>query len=232
MLTAALHELSELLSSWSSSSVFLRLLLATIVGIVIGSNREWNNKMAGVKTYVLVCVGSAMAMIIGEYVLHEFPQTNVDVTRIGAQVVSGVGFLGVGTIIVTKRNRVRGLSTAAGLWACSCIGLAAGIGYLFGTLAALFFVLLTFFALNQVDRWLRQASRTFDIYVEFRDTSDVREFLRKLHAWEVIFEDFVLTKSEAGLGATLTIKMDAVGRKDLFINSVQALECVVFVIEI
>ena len=116
-------------AAWGAHAVFLRLLIATLVGLAIGIDREFHNKGAGIKTHVLVCIGAAMAMIVSEYVLHQFPDANGDINRIGAQVISGVGFLGVGTILVTGKNEVRGLTTAAGLWACACIGLAAGIGF-------------------------------------------------------------------------------------------------------
>ena len=92
-------------AAWSAHAVFLRLLLATLVGVAIGIDREFRNKGAGVKTHVLVCIGAAMAMIVSEYVLHQFPYANGDINRIGAQVISGVGFLGVGTILVTGKKR-------------------------------------------------------------------------------------------------------------------------------
>ena len=134
-------------AAWDERAVFLRLLVATLVGAVIGLDREYHNKGAGIKTHVLVCLGSAMTMVVSEYVAMRFPEVRADMNRIGAQVVSGVGFLGVGTIIVTGRNEVRGLTTAAGLWACACIGLAVGIGYVEAALFALLFVVLTFSAL-------------------------------------------------------------------------------------
>lgn len=173
--------------AWGAHAVFLRLLLATLVGVAIGIDREFHNKGAGVKTHVLVCIGAAMAMIVSEYVLHQFPDARGDINRIGAQVISGVGFLGVGTILVTGKNEVRGLTTAAGLWACACIGLAAGIGFAEGALIGLFFVLLTFEGLNRLDRVIRRASKTFDVYVEFDEPSGVRELLRKLNSWDCTY---------------------------------------------
>ena len=155
----------DAVSSWGEQAVFLRLLIATVVGAVIGLDREYHNKGAGIKTHVLVCLGSAMTMIVSEYVAMQFPEARADMNRIGAQVISGVGFLGVGTIIVTGRNEVRGLTTAAGLWACACIGLAVGIGFVEAALMALLFVVLTFSALSLVDRWLRDNARVFDLYV-------------------------------------------------------------------
>ena len=80
--------------------MFLRLLLAMLVGTVIGMTREFKNKGAGVKTHVLVCLGAAMSMIVSQYILEELPGAQLDMVRNGAAVISGVGFIGVGTIIV------------------------------------------------------------------------------------------------------------------------------------
>ena len=235
MLAEWLRGFADACASWGTGAVLLRLLLATIVGLVIGFNRGYHNKGAGIKTHVLVCLGSAMAMIVNQYVLVTFPGTGVDVSRIGAQVISGVGFLGVGTIIVTGKNEVRGLTTAAGLWACACIGLAAGIGYAEGTVLALIFVLLTFSGLNLVDKHLRRLTRSFDLYVEFEDRSGVKEFLKKLHSWDCSYDSFVLSKSESGTkspAATVTIKLPQIGRKAAFIEGVQMLDFVSFCEEI
>ena len=87
--------------------------------VIIGLDREYKNKGAGIKTHALVCIGAAMAMIVNEYVFREFPNMNTDITRLGAQVISGIGFLGVGTIMMNGRSEVKGLTTAAGLWACA-----------------------------------------------------------------------------------------------------------------
>ena len=189
-------------AAWGAHAVFLRLLLATLIGAAIGIDREFHNKGAGVKTHVLVCIGAAMAMIVSEYVLHQFPDARGDINRIGAQVISGVGFLGVGTILVTGKNEVRGLTTAAGLWACACIGLAAGIGFTEAALIGLFFVLLTFEGLNRLDRVIRRASKTFDVYVEFNEPAGVRELLSKLHSWDCTYENFEVIRGQDGRKGT------------------------------
>ena len=107
----------NLVKEWNVTGICLRLALATFVGVIIGLDREYKNKGAGIKTHALVCIGAAMAMIVNEYVFREFPNMNTDITRLGAQVISGIGFLGVGTIMMNGRSEVKGLTTAAGLWA-------------------------------------------------------------------------------------------------------------------
>lgn len=216
-------------AAWDNQAIFLRLLLATLVSVVIGLDREYRNKGAGIKTHVLVCLGSAMTMIVAEYVAMTFPEARGDVNRIGAQVVSGVGFLGVGTIIVTHRNEVRGLTTAAGLWACACIGLAVGIGFVEAALIAMLFVVLTFWALRGLDKWLHDNAKTFDLYVELESHADVKELLKKLHAWECEYSDFSLTKGLSGTqncAVTVTITLRQPGRKQAFIDAIQLLDFV------
>ena len=130
---AALGSLREL----NFISLLLRLCLAVICGGLIGLEREFRRRPAGFRTYLLVCVGAAAAMLIGQYAAEmlagpwgDAAQKTTDVTRIGAQVINGIGFLGAGTVLVTGRQQVRGLTTAAGLWSSACLGLAVGLGLL------------------------------------------------------------------------------------------------------
>ena len=230
-----LRDFVLLVADWSALSVFLRLCLACIVGILIGIEREYKNKGAGMKTHVLVCVGSAVAMIVSEYLLHQFPEAQADLARIGAQVISGVGFLGVGTIIITGKHEVQGLTTAAGLWVCACIGLAAGAGYVEGTLIALFFVIFTHMVLNRIDHWLRQNAKIFSLYVEFEDKHSVKQLIKKLHTWNCTYSNFQLVKAQEGKfggAATFTIELDRNMNKKPFIDALEALEFISFVEEI
>lgn len=120
-------------------TLVIRTLLALVCAGIIGYDRNAHGSAAGIRTHVLVCIGAMMAMCTGEFVSLYY---NADANRIGAQVVSGIGFLGAGTIIVHK-GHISGLTTAAGLWASACIGLAIGTGFyeaaIVGT-AAVFFV--------------------------------------------------------------------------------------------
>lgn len=203
--------LSETMAAWSPLSVFLRLLVATLSGILIGAERERHNKDAGMKTHVLVCLGSALCMVVSQYI-EEAGIGSLDMSRIGSSVVSGVGFLGVGTIIVTGTHEVRGLTTAAGLWACACIGLAAGIGYLDGTLMALAFVLFTYIILRRIDARMNLADREFDLYVELEHNRSVKHLLHFLRGIGANYDTLRLKKSGAdgdGPIATMHIKLPA-----------------------
>ena len=106
---------------------FARVLFAALLGGLVGLEREHIARPAGLRTHMLVCVGSALVMVVSEAIVAG-GNTTVDVTRIGAQVVSGIGFLGAGTII-KEGATVKGLTTAASLWAISCVGIAIGAGY-------------------------------------------------------------------------------------------------------
>ena len=119
-------------------TLVVRTLLVILCAGIIGYDRNTRGAPAGFRTHILVCLGAMIAMSTGQYAAMLY---NADVTRIGAQVVSGIGFLGAGSIIVNKR-RISGLTTAAGLWASACIGLAIGIGFyegaIIGTIAVYF----------------------------------------------------------------------------------------------
>ena len=109
-------------------SVILRMVIATLVGAVIGLERSAKNRPAGFRTHILVCLGATAAMVTGLYVFLKLKMPT-DVSRLGASVISGLGFIGAGTIVVTKKMSIKGLTTAAGLWTTGIIGLAIGAGY-------------------------------------------------------------------------------------------------------
>ena len=123
-------------------SVVVRMLLAFLCGGVIGIERSYKNRPAGFRTHILICIGATVASMTGLY-LYLNAHLPTDISRIGAQVVSGLGFIGAGTIIVTRDRNIKGLTTAAGLWASGIIGLAIGAGYYEGGVIATLLVLIT-----------------------------------------------------------------------------------------
>jgi putative Mg2+ transporter-C (MgtC) family protein len=155
--------------------VLLRLSLAVLVGGVIGIERGTHGHTAGFRTHILVCVGSALAMMTNQYIVVYLDQFT-DIARLGAQVITGVGFLGVGTIIVTGRHRIKGLTTAAGLWASACLGLAAGIGFYFGAILAAVLVITALGLLPKLEGHLYEKSRVFDLYAEIMSMGALKEF--------------------------------------------------------
>lgn len=131
----------------STTEILLRISLACIFGGFIGLERESVNRPAGFRTHILVCVGSALTMLTGIFLFNTYScQSNLDPARLGAQVISGIGFLGAGTIL-REGLTVKGLTTAASLWAIACIGIAIGSGFYMAAAitTALVFVILLFF---------------------------------------------------------------------------------------
>jgi len=129
----------------------IRLALSILLGGVIGLERETINKPAGFRTHILVCLGSTIVMLVSLFIFTEFKGlTNVDPGRIPAQVISGIGFLGAGTIIIEGAN-VKGLTTAASLWTVAAIGLAVGVGFYYGAILATFLILLTLITFNRLE---------------------------------------------------------------------------------
>ncbi len=145
--------------------IILRLILATALGGFIGYEREHTNRPAGFRTHILVCVGAALVMITSQYMMFKNAGTSIDPTRLGAQVISGIGFLGAGTIIRDGFN-VRGLTTAASLWAVSCVGIAVGSGFYIGAIAATAFVFLTLITLKKAERRFSKRNRYRTFIVE------------------------------------------------------------------
>ena len=124
--------------------ICLRLLCAMVVGMVIGTEREYTNRPAGMRTHILVALGAASVMITGQMIFLQYSALGAtpDPSRLAAQVITGVGFLGAGTILREGTN-VKGLTTAASLWAVACLGIAAGGGYYAIALAGMVFIFIT-----------------------------------------------------------------------------------------
>lgn len=174
-----LQECMTLLVGWGLSEfevvTAFKLLLASVFGGLIGLEREIKGRPAGMKTFSLVCIGSALVMITNEYISVNL-SLNGDSARMAAQVISGIGFLGAGTIMVTRQNQVRGLTTAAALWVTAALGIAIGTGFYFGSVAGIIVINATSFAYRFVDRKIVEYSRIMKIYVEGTD----EEFMLRL----------------------------------------------------
>ena len=161
-------------------AVFLRILAAAVLGGIMGIERGMKNRAAGLRTYMLVCVGSCLIMLTNQYVYQCYSAG--DPVRMGAQVVSGIGFLGAGTIIVTRRHQVKGLTTAAGLWASAGVGLALGIGFYEGAVAGAFSVLVVMTFLQKMDTKMHSSTRSLDIYFEVSSSVAMSVLLPKIRA--------------------------------------------------
>lgn len=153
----------------------VRLCLAALLGGIIGYEREHSHRPAGFRTHILVAVGSAVVMLTAVYMSERYPD-HLDISRMPAQVVSGIGFLGAGTIL-REGFSVKGLTTAASLWAVSCVGLAVGSGFFVGALVATFVIYLT---LNSLKKVVAKGHAGKALYIEVKDLADEVPQLSKI----------------------------------------------------
>ena len=167
----------QYLREFNILSVFIRLFLAVICGGLIGFERERHGRTAGLRTHILVCLGAAITTLIGAYSLSVLKVTWADPMRVGAQVVSGISFLGMGTIISKGRFQVTGLTTAAGLWATAIIGLAIGAGFFEGGIIASALTIITMTLLTGFDSHIIKKSRKFRIYIELNDINSIMDIV-------------------------------------------------------
>ena len=163
-------------------SIVFRFLLATACGAVIGYERGKKRHAAGLRTHIVVCIGAASVMMLSQY-LAVLTGSNGDPARLGAQVISGIGFLGAGTIVITGHQRgqhVRGLTTAAGLWASACMGLAIGAGFYECVLLGFALIFLAMRLLPAIESLIVENARNMNIYVEFQSLDDVGEIINRI----------------------------------------------------
>lgn len=162
-------------------SLVLRMLLAVLCGGIIGAGRGKSRHAAGLRTHILVCMGAACVMIVNLY-LSQTLGLDADAARMGAQVVSGIGFLGAGTIIVTGRYQIRGLTTAAGLWASACMGLAVGAGYFEAALIMLVLMVIVLVGLSRLDDAYVRRPSVVTLFLEYDSTVRFSAILEQLRA--------------------------------------------------
>ena len=168
-------------------AVILRILAAVVIGGLLGLERGLKNRAAGLRTYMLVCVGACLIMLTNHYIFQTFDSG--DPVRMGAQVVSGIGFLGAGTIIVTRRNQIKGLTTAAGLWSAAGVGLALGVGFYEAAIVGGFAVFAVMTLLQKLDHRMHSKSKVLDVYIELNMSLSIGEFLRQVRGMELDVSD-------------------------------------------
>ena len=201
--------MAEYLIQENVAETAFRLLLALICGGVLGIERGRKNRPAGFRTYMLVCVGAALVMITNEYIYNRYGTG--DPTRLGSQVISGIGFLGAGTIIVTVRNRVKGLTTAAGLWGAACMGLAIGAGYYTAAIISCVMIYFVMAMLYRLDVRVMASARAINLYVEFASVRDIGELIQYVKERDMKITDLELIQSgsvnESAAAILVTIRL-------------------------
>jgi len=224
----------EVLKEINTVSVTVRLLLSLLCGGVLGVERGRKKRPAGFRTYMLVCMGAALVMLTSEYIAKIYG--NADPARMGAQVISGIGFLGAGTIIVTGRNRVKGLTTAAGLWAAACVGLSLGVGFYTGALIGCLLIFIVMATLHRLDDWVMSSTKVINLYIEFGQMSDVGQFISFAKEQGFRISDLEMTRpngvSDTGVGVLCTLRLSQKKPHAEIIRMLSGMERVRYVEEI
>ncbi|GMO36839.1 MAG: MgtC/SapB family protein [Termitinemataceae bacterium] len=189
-------------------SLVIRSFLAVLIGGILGLDRGRNNRPAGFRTHMLVCFGAALVMMTNQFVWQNYHVS--DPVRLGAQVISGIGFLGAGSIILNGRNQVRGITTAAGLWAAACCGLAAGIGFYSGAIASGIVIYSIMAVMRRVDDRIQDKSSIVTIYMELDSDVPFSAFLFFARENGLRVSDIQISKNDSQekniFCATMTLK--------------------------
>ena len=164
-------------------AVATRIICAVVMGGLLGLERELKNRPAGLRTYMLVCSGACLMMLTNQYIFQVYGTG--DPVRMAAQVVSGIGFLGAGTIIVTKHSQIKGLTTAAGLWTAAGVGLALGIGFYEAAIVGGVASITVMALLQRMDSKMHRKTKRLDIYFELDSQVSLGEFLRTVREMQM-----------------------------------------------
>jgi putative Mg2+ transporter-C (MgtC) family protein len=164
-------------SIWTIShgELLLRLVLAVLLGGLVGMEREWHNHAAGFRTHILVCLGSTTIMLLSVYGFSQFvdePNVRIDPSRLAAQVISGIGFLGAGAIL-RNGSVIKGLTTAASVWVVAAIGLCVGAGFLYAAFSCTALVLISLLLLNKWEKYLMRHRRNHELTIKTFDNPGV-----------------------------------------------------------
>ena len=240
-----IHEL-DYLREINTASVLLRLTLAMFCGGMIGLERARKHRPAGFRTYMLVCMGAALTVLLSQYAYHMLNTVwaeraaeigiRTDVSRFGAQVINGIGFLGAGTILVTGQQKVKGLTTAAGLWASACMGLAVGAGFYECVILAFVLIFLAVHLLPMVELYIVENARNMNIFVEFQSLDNVAEIINRIKAQDVTIQEVEVDHGKQSLSqhpnAVFSLRMNQPGSHAKILATVSELKDVYIVHDI
>ncbi|WP_018758653.1 MgtC/SapB family protein [Paenibacillus terrigena] len=208
--------------------VMIRLLLAMLLGGLVGFEREHNNHAAGLRTHILVCLGSTLIMLLSIYGFAEFVTLNRDPARLAASVITGIGFLGAGTILFTGKS-ITGLTTAASLWVVASIGLAIGAGFYFAAVAATILVLLNLWVLNKIEQRFLRGKKVRIITIRAIGQHDLLdEVTAKLASHAITTKKMALTESRHVTEHEIDLQMEL----QLHVTAPKQLEPIHLIVEL
>lgn len=182
-------------SDWTWGNIFIRMIVSLVLGMIIGIDRGAKRRGGGARTTITVCLGAAMVMLLEQYLEELYPE-RLDISRIAAQVISGVGFLGAGSILVSG-HRIKGLTSAASIWTCACIGLAAGIGFIDGAVILTGLWLVGVHLVPYIESRVYRHSKYMTLYIEAATGREITLISRKLKEDNCFIDIFVVDKPKA-----------------------------------
>ena len=211
----------------------VRVLLALVCGGAIGIERTGKRRPAGFRTHILICLGAAMTTATSQYlyVVMGYP---ISVSRMGAQVIAGVSFIGAGAIMMTKWQRVRGLTTAAGLWVVAIVGLCCGTAFYEGAVYATVLVLVAEIFFSKLEYHLLRDTREVTVYAEYGRPSALEDMVSKCHALGVKLVDLEITRKgeeDSASCAVMTLHSRQGATKEDIFRELNQVEGVLTVVE-
>ena len=228
-----LQHIVDYFHSFNLISVLLRIILAALLGGLIGIERSKNGRAAGLRTHILVCLGATLASMTGLYINYTYGGSG-DVTRIAAQVISGIGFLGAGTILVKNESFVTGLTTAACVWATGALGVALGYGFYVAAIITTFLIVLINGKLNRLDKRVFRNAKDVRLSIEFVNAKYLNDTLKEIEAYGWRANDIIINKTKTnlpdGIGCDMILHIDSKDKIDDVINRLNAMENVHFAI--
>ncbi len=216
-------------------AVAVRLIFATLMSGIIGVGRGRHGHAAGLRTHIMICIGSAMTAMIGLYSLNGLGLAETDPLRISAQVMSGIGFIGVGTIMIKGNSHVTGLTTAVGLWATAAIGIAVGIGFFHGALICTAITLFTMVILEKLEKLTALGKRKGRLYLECSSPESVNGVVDILTSKEFLMYNIEVVTARSGISGYVGLECVYNLKRGLdrveVVKRIQAIEDVVYAVE-
>ncbi len=217
------------------ASITLRMLLSVFCGGLIGIERAFKRRPAGFRTHILICLGASMTTMTSQFLylnLNYF----TDMARLGAQVVAGIGFIGAGTIVVTRRQRVKGLTTAAGLWTAAIIGLAIGGGFYEGGICTTALVLVAELVFSRIEYRILDHVPEVNLYLEYADKGCLEKVLHLFRSHKLVIMDIEITRASGSENynacAIFSLRLNRKCPINDLLNWVSATEGVILVAEL
>ncbi len=223
-----LKNISDYLLDFGLVQVAIRTVLAVLIGCLIGAERARHGRAAGIRTHILVCLGAAMTSMTSLFVTEVLNYGGGDILRIPAQVISGIGFLGAGMIILKNNNMIVGLTTAAGIWATATIGIAIGYGFCLGAILVTAILMISVHLFARVERRRKNAEI---VYIEIDDMYKTNQIIGELH--EVLDIPFIvqIIPPKSGYSGNLGLCLTFERKVELDLAKISVLEHIVYTAE-